>query len=248
MVEHLVELFSPSSATLYPQEASLIAERRQRQNEKENFLPPLFFLKLKNGGREKDPFCSRLTFSAPMSPSSTVVLLAIFYLVLLLFAASDLKRFTFHVHISRVDRVPIAVDNDFSSSLWYPVLFGIVSNIAILILSAVNFYTLLWQDDAFRRLLVSTMLLVILLTVRLITNVVVTRNRNGQATPTLVERSFFAPSLSLEEELMTLALDWLVKMVGLIGTRRFCYRHKQEQAVSAERQRRRETPLISDFE
>ena len=182
----------------------------------------------------------------PTPTSRTLVFFTFLYLILLLFAISDLKRFAFHVHISRVDRVPVAVDIDFTSSLWYPILIGIIFNIAIILGSLVNLHSLFWQGTATHRLFVSTMVLLVLFLIRFIINIIVTRSRNGLSTPTLVERSFFPPSLSLGEELTTIFLDWLIKMFGLIGTLRLYQQQKQEQTMSVER--RNETQLMSSFE
>jgi hypothetical protein len=185
-----------------------------------------------------------------MSSSPTNVLLSIFYLVILLFATSDLKRFIFHVHISRVDRVPVAIDIDPSlsslSTLWYPILIGIIFNILILIFSIVNLYVLLWRQNLSYRFLFSTLILFFLFTIRFIINIIITKNRNGLSTPTLVERSFFASSLSLEEELTTLTLDWFFQIIGFICTFLFCYRKRQEQTISVERLD--ETKLMSSFD
>jgi hypothetical protein len=182
--------------------------------------------------------------------SSSSVLLSIFYLVILLFATSDLKRFSFHVHISRVDRVPVEVDLDPSlsslSSLWYPILIGIIFNIFILIFSILNLYILLCRQHLSTGLFFSTLILSFLFTIQFIINIIVTKNRNGLSTPTLVQRSFFAVSLSLEEELSTLTLDWFFKILGFICTFIFSYQRKQEQTMSIER--RRETKLISNFD
>lgn len=183
-----------------------------------------------------------------MSPSTSksLVYLAIFHLIILLFALSDLKRFIFHVHISRVDRVPVQVDIDSSSSLWYPILVGIIFNLFIILCCLVNLHSLIWEERATRLLIWSTGILLIVFVTRLIINVVVTRNRNGLATPTLVEQSFFAVSLSLEEELTTIFMDSSIKLIGLIGTLRFCYQQKQAQMMSIER--RHESRLLSNFE
>jgi hypothetical protein len=185
-----------------------------------------------------------------MSSSPTSVLLSVFYLVILLFATSDLKRFIFHVHISRVDRVPVEVDIDPSSSslstLWYPILIGIIFNIFILIFSILNLYIILCRQHLSCRFCLSTLILLILFTIRFIINIIITKNRNGLSTPTLVERSFLASSLSLEEELTTLTLDWIFKIIAFIFTFIFCYRNKQEQTMSVER--RRETKLMSSFD
>jgi hypothetical protein len=185
-----------------------------------------------------------------MSSSLASVLLSVFYLVILLFATSDLKRFIFHVHISRVDRVPVAVDIDPSSSslstLWYPISIGIIFNIFILIFSILNLYILLWRHNSSCRLCFSTLILLFLFTIRFIINIIVTKNRNGLSTPTLVERSFLTSSLSLEEELTTLTLDWFFKIIAFICTLIFSYRNKQERTMSVER--RRETKLMSSFD
>lgn len=157
-----------------------------------------------------------------------------------------MKRFIFHVHISRVDRVPVQVDIDSSSSLWYPILVGIIFNLCIILCSLVNLHSLVWEERATRLLTWSTGILLSVFVTRLIINVVVTRNRNGLATPTLVEQSFFAPSLSLEEELTTIFMDSSIKLIGLIGTLRFCYQQKQEQMMSVERCH--ESRLLSNFE
>lgn len=190
---------------------------------------------------------SFLTFSTLLMASiATGVLLCVFYLVIFIFAASDLKRFIFHVHISRVDRVPVAIDIDPSSSLWYPISIGIVFNIFILIFSSWNLYILFRRTYQRVHLFLSTGILFFLFTSRLIINVILTKKRNGLATPTLVERSFFAVSLSLEEEVTTLILDWIVKFFGFLCTFLFCYRLKQEQTMSIER--RQETKLMSSFD
>lgn len=181
-----------------------------------------------------------------MASVATGVVLCIFYLVIVIFATSDLKRFIFHVHISRVDRVPVAIDVDPSSSLWYPITIGIVFNVFILIFSSLNLFILFRRIYQPARLFLSTIILFVLFTTRLIVNVILTKNRNGLATPTLVERSFFAVSLSLEEELTTLILDWIMKFIGFLCTFLFCYRIKQEQTMSIER--RQETKLMSSFD
>jgi hypothetical protein len=180
------------------------------------------------------------------SPSTISVVLIVFYLVLALFATSDLRRFIFHVHISRVDRAPVQVDIDSSSSLWYPILVGIIFNIFIIIFSIVNLFILLWERNVPRQLSFSTFILLLIFTIRFIINLMVTKNRNGLATPTLVERSFLAPSLSLEEEFTTITIDWFIKMIGLISTLLFSYPKHQEQTMRSEQ--RRETQLLSDFE
>ena len=183
-----------------------------------------------------------------MSPSASksLVYLAIFHFILLIFALSDLKRFIFHVHISRVDRAPVQVDIDSSSSLWYPILVGIIFNLLIVACSLVNLHSLIWEERATRSLTWSAGVLLVLFVSRLVINVVVTRNRNGLATPTLVEQSFFAVSLSLEEELTTIAMDSSIKLLGILGTLRFCYQQKQERMMSVER--RHESRLLSNFE
>ena len=204
-----------------------------------------FFIKTKICRRRR--LLLFLAFSPLMMASvATGVVLCIFYLVIFIFAASDLKRFIFHVHISRVDRVPVAIDVDPSSSLWYPISIGIVFNVFILIFSSWNLYILLRRIYQPARLFLSTVILFVLFTTRLIINVILTKKRNGLATPTLVERSFFAVSLSLEEELTTLILDWIVKFIGFLCTFLFCYRIKQEQTMSIER--RQETKLMSSFD
>ena len=70
-----------------------------------------------------------------MLSTPSTILLIIFYQVIIIFAISDLKQFIFHVHISRVDRVPVEIDIDssLSSSLLYPISIGIIFNIFILI-------------------------------------------------------------------------------------------------------------------
>ena len=73
-----------------------------------------------------------------------------------------------------------------------------------------------------------------------------TKNRDGLSTPTLVEKSFLAYSLSLEEELTTITLDWFIKLMGFFSTVLFCYKEKQLQTMSIER--RRETQLMCNFE
>jgi hypothetical protein len=183
-----------------------------------------------------------------MAPPSTSILLAIFYLVIFLFATSDLKRFIFHVHISRVDRVPVDIDIDSSSSLslWYPLSIGIIFNIFILIFSMINLIIILWRRNLLRPLFLSTLILIFLFTTRFILNIIITKNRDGLSTPTLVERSFFASSLSLEEELTTITLDWFIKMIGFSSTFLICYRQKQEQTMSVERLC--EMKLMSNFE
>ncbi len=181
-----------------------------------------------------------------MSSSATSVLLSIFYLIILIFATSDLKRFIFHVHISRVDRVPVAIDVDSSSSLWYPITIGIIFNIFILLFTILNLFILLYRQNLSCRLFISTLILFILFTIRLMINIILTKIQNGRSTPTLVERSFLAVSLSLEEEITTLTLDWLIKIIGFSLTFIFCYRQKQEQTMSIER--RNETKLMSSFD
>jgi hypothetical protein len=184
-----------------------------------------------------------------MSSSPARTLLAVFYLVIFLFATSDLKRFIFHVHISRVDRAPVEIYVDTSSSLtslWYPISIGIIFNVFILIFSLNNFIVVLWRRQLSGHLCLSTSLLLFLFTIRFIVNITVTRNRNGLSTPTLVERSFLAPSLSLEEELTSITLDWILKCVGFIGTFVLCYQQKHEQAIAAEK--RHELKLMSSFE
>jgi len=183
-----------------------------------------------------------------MAPPSTSILLAIFYLVIFLFATSDLKRFIFHVHISRVDRVPVDIDIDSSSSLslWYPLSIGIIFNIFILIFSMINLIIILWRRNLLRPLFLSTLILIFLFTTRFIMNIIITKNRDGLSTPTLVERSFFASSLSLEEELTTITLDWFIKMIGFSSTFLICYRQKKEQTMSVERLC--EMKLMSNFE
>jgi hypothetical protein len=181
-----------------------------------------------------------------MSSSATSVLLSIFYLVIILFATSDLKRFIFHVHISRVDRVPVAIDVDSSSSLWYPISIGIMFNIFILIFSIFNLFILSCRQHLAGRLFLSTLILFFLFTIRFIINIILTKTQNGRATPTLVERSFLAVSLSLEEELTTLTLDWLIKIIAFICTFVFCHQQKQAQTMSVER--RNETKLMSSFD
>lgn len=185
-----------------------------------------------------------------MPLSVTSALLSIFYLVILLFATSDLKQFIFHVHISRVDRVPIAVDIDPSSSslstLWYPITIGIIFNIFIFIFSIFNFYLILWRSSSINRLFFSTLILFILFTIRFVINIILTKTRNGRSTPTLVQKSFFSPSLSLEEELTTLTLDFFVKIIAFITTFLTCYGKKREQTMSVER--RRETKLMASFD
>lgn len=177
---------------------------------------------------------------------ATGVLLSVFYLVLVIFATSDLKRFVFHVHISRVDRVPVAIDVDSSSALWYPISIGIVFNVLILIFSLVNLWILLRRLNRPGKLILSTLILLGLFTARLVINIILTKQRNGYATPSLVERSFLAVSLSLDEELTTLVLDWSIKLLGFICTFLFCYGQRREQSMSVER--RRETKLMSSFD
>ena len=187
------------------------------------------------------------TFSSfNMASTATGVLLCIFYLVLIIFATSDLKRFIFHVHISRVDRVPVTIDIDPSSSLWYPISIGIIYNIFILMFSSLNLYILFRRINQPIRLFVSTLILFFLFTSRLIVNVIVTKERHDLATPTVVERSFLTISLSLEEELTTFVLDWSIKFIGFLCTFLFCYRLKQEETMSIER--RQETKLMSSFD
>ncbi len=77
-------------------------------------------------------------------------------------------------------------------------------------------------------------------------NIIITKNRDGLSTPTLVERSFFASSLSLEEELTTITLDWFIKMIGFSSTFLICCRQKKEQTMSVERLC--EMKLMSNFE
>lgn len=179
-----------------------------------------------------------------MSSSPTSILFVLFYLVILLFATSDLKRFIFHVHISRVDRVPVEIDVDSSSSLWYPILVGIIFNIFILILSIINIYILLWRRNLSNRLSLSTLILLFLFTIRFIINIILTKYRDGLSTPTLVERSLFAASLSLEEEITTIVLNWFIKIVGFISTIIYCYKQKRDNDV----ERQMEAKLISSFE
>ncbi|CAF2518868.1 unnamed protein product [Rotaria sp. Silwood2] len=181
-----------------------------------------------------------------MSSSPTSVLFILFYLVILLFATSDLKRFIFHVHISRVDRIPVEIDIDSSSSLWYPITIGIIFNIFIIKFSIINICLLLWRRKLLCQLNFSTLILLCLFTTRFIINIILTKYRNGLATPTLVERSFFASSLSLEEELTTIILNWIIKTIGFVGTFIYCYKQKQKQTINIERQS--ETKLMSNFE
>ncbi|CAF1081102.1 unnamed protein product [Rotaria magnacalcarata] len=181
-----------------------------------------------------------------MSSSPTSILLILFHLVILLFAISDLKLFIFHVHISRVDRVPVEIYIDSSTSLWYPILVGIIFNIFILISSIINLYILLCQRNLFNKLGLSTLILVCLFSIRFIINIILTKYRNGLSTPTLVERSFFAASLSLEEELTTIMLNWLIKMIGLVCTIIYCFKQNYKQTSCVERQL--ETKLISNLE
>ncbi|UJR32238.1 hypothetical protein I4U23_019704 [Adineta vaga] len=184
-----------------------------------------------------------------MPSSGANSLLALFYLVIFLFAASDLKRFIFHVHISRVDRAPVEIYIDTSSSslsLWYPISIGIIFNVIILIFSMINLIIVVCRRNLFGQLCFSTSLLLFLFTIRFIINVVITKYRNGLSTPTLVERSFFASSLSLEEELTTLTLDWLIKCIGFIGTYIMLYKQKQIYAVNNER--REEVKLMANFD
>ncbi|CAF1073536.1 unnamed protein product [Adineta ricciae] len=184
-----------------------------------------------------------------MASSTVNSLLAIFYLVIFLFATSDLKRFVFHVHISRVDRAPVEIYIDTSSSslsLWYPISIGIIFNVFIIIFSLRNFFIIVQRRNSFGQLCVSTAILFFLFTVRLIVNITVTKTRNGLSTPTLVERSFLVPSLSLEEELTTLTLDWLIKCAGFIGT--FIIHYKQKQAYEMDDEKRQELKLMTNFE
>ena len=184
-----------------------------------------------------------------MSSSLMNAILAVFYTVISLFAISDLKRFIFHVHISRVDRVPVEINVDSSSSslsLWYAISIGIIFNIFILIFSTINFCILSWRRVYVNHLYFSTLILSCLLTVRFIINIIITKRRNGLSTPTLVERSFFAPSLSLEEELTTLTLDWSIKMIAIIFTIIVGCGQKQKQLLNVERQS--EDKLMSNFE
>ncbi|CAF1009169.1 unnamed protein product [Rotaria sp. Silwood1] len=181
-----------------------------------------------------------------MLSSTASTLFILFYLVILLFAISDLKRFIFHVHISRVDRAPVDIDIDSSSSLWYPIIIGIIFNIFILKFSIINIYILLWRQNFLRQLICSTLILFCLFTIRFIINIILTKYRNGLATPTLVERSFFASSLSLEEELTTIILNWFIKTIGFICTLIYCFRQKQKQKINDERQY--EIKLMSNFE
>ena len=180
--------------------------------------------------------------------STSSILLVIFYQVIFIFALSDLKQFIFHVHISRIDRVPVEIyiDSSLSSSLLYPISIGIIFNIFILIFSMVNLCIFLWRRNLPSQLFFSTLILVFLFTIRFIVNIIMTKNRDGQSTPTLVERSFLANSLSLEEELTTMTLDWFIKLIGLISTFIFCYREKKLQTMSIER--RRETQLMNSFD
>lgn len=170
-----------------------------------------------------------------MSTSLTSILLVIFYLVILLFATSDLKRFIFHVHISRVDRVPIDIDVDPSSSLWYPILSGIIFNIFIIIFSMGNLYVLLSRRNLLNQLCFSTVILLLLFTIRFILNIIITKTRNGFSTPTLVEQSLFASSLSLEEEIATIFLNWCIKIIGFICTFLFYFRKKRQQTNDFEK-------------
>ena len=182
-----------------------------------------------------------------MSSSATSLVLSIFYFVILVFAISDLKRFVFHVHIARVDRVPVTIgDDSSSSSLWYPITVGLVFNIFILICTSFNLFVLLYRQHLSQRLSLSTLILFILFTSRLIINLILTKVQNGRSTPTLVERSFLAVSLSFGEEITTLILDWLIKLIGFLSTFVFCYRQKQVQPMSVER--RNETKLMSSFD
>lgn len=185
-----------------------------------------------------------------MASSVTVIILSIFYLIILIFATSDLKQFIFHVHISRVDRVPVSIDVDPSlstvSTLWYPISMGIIFNIFIIIFSIWNFYLLLWKSNSINCLSVVTLILLSLFTIRFIINIILTKQRNGLSTPTLVERSFFSSSLSLEEELTTLTLNYILKLFGFFITLFLCHRKKQELTMSVER--RRETKLMSSFD
>ena len=184
-----------------------------------------------------------------MSSSPTSTLLTVFYLVILLFAISDLKQFIFHVRTSRVDRVPVEIGIDLSSSslsLWYPISIGIIFNIFVLIFSLVNLYILLWRRNLTNQLFFSTITLSCLFTIRFIINLIITKDRNGLSTPTLVQRSFLASSLSLEEELTTITLNWFINVIGFISTFLFCYRKKQELVIDVEKQS--ETKLMSSFE
>lgn len=168
-----------------------------------------------------------------MSSTPARTLLAVFYLVIFLFAVSDLKRFVFHVHISRVDRAPVEIYVDSSpssTSLWYPIFIGIVFNVLIAIFSLNNLVVLLWRRHLLGPLYLCTSLLLLLFTVRFIVNIALTRKRNGLSTPTLVERSFVAPSLSLEEELTSITLDWMIKCLGFVGTYVLYYQQKRALA------------------
>src|SRR5262249_44964195 len=111
-----------------------------------------------------------------MSSSPASVLLSVFYLVILLFATSDLKRFIFHFHILLVDCVPLVIDIYSSSlltSLLYPISIGIIFNIFILIFSIVNLYILLWRQNLLTRLFFSTLILFFLFTIRFIINIII---------------------------------------------------------------------------
>ena len=52
--------------------------------------------------------------------------------------------------------------------------------------------------------------------------------------------------LSLEEELTTIILNWLFKIIFFSWTLIYCYNQREEQTMSIER--RRETKLISNFD
>lgn len=181
-----------------------------------------------------------------LATSKLVVFLVIFYSVLTVFSISDLKQFIFHVHISRVDRVPIQVDIDSTSSLWYPIVVGILFNIVILLCSIWNIHTLLQEKVRLEHLGFPSFILSVLFAIRCLINITVTRNRNGLSTQTLVEKSFLAPSLSLEEEITTIILDWFIKVIGLVASLYLCYKNKKYPDPNVER--RHENQLMYDFE
>ena len=181
-----------------------------------------------------------------MTSSIILIFLAIFYFLIFFFALSDFKQFLFHIRISRVDRTPVTINVDESISLWYPIVFGIGFNVFIGLFSLANIILLLRKSNRANRLNLFTFILFLLLTIRLIVNLILTQQRNGLSTPSLVERSFLASSLSFEEEITTLILNYLIKFVGLFSTFLFAYRLKQEGTMSVER--KHETKLMSSFD
>ncbi|CAF1291346.1 unnamed protein product [Didymodactylos carnosus] len=147
------------------------------------------------------------------------VILTIFYIFLVLAAVYDLKQFSFHLHYSRLDRVPYTMGDDpISHTIFFSLTMGILGSLLIISFVIAIIYGL-WQLKT-RVIMISCSVLLAIFSVRFIINIITNTKNNGRSSQALAFFSVFsyASGDSLVEENFGLLFDFLYRSTIVLAT------------------------------